>query len=284
MTQDGWCEKRLVIRGQVYRVVGWGNKGYPLLLLHGFMGSALDFGTVANRFASSRRVLAIDFLGHAKSSSPHDAARYRMEQIIQDVARLLATFRIYRADVLGYSMGGRVALAFATKYPRNVRALILESASPGLATESSRITRREADEKFAQQMRTDGLHSFVDRWEQLPLFASQTHLSQDVLLRQRRVRLSHTITGLSGSLQGMGTGVQPSYWSVLAQLCLPVLLITGQLDTKFTEIAHEMRPFLIRGVWQSIDDVGHNTHLENPNSFFYYVNRFLDQVANAKHK
>ncbi len=284
MRQRRWHEKRMVIRGQVYRIVEWSKRGYPLLLLHGFMGSALDFATIADRFASSRRVLAIDFLGHAKSSSPEDPRRYRMEQIIQDIATLLDACGIFRTDMLGYSMGGRVALAFATVYSKKVRSLILESASPGLAIDFARMVRREADELLVKQMRSAGLRHFVDRWEQLPLFASQTLLSEELLLRQRLVRLSHTIIGLSGSLQGLGTGVQRSYWPVLEQIHLPVLLITGQLDKKFTGIAQDMKPLLHQVAWQSIDGVGHNTHLENPNAFFYYVSCFLNQVKNVQHK
>lgn len=277
-------EKRLTIRGQVYHVIEWGKKGYPLLFLHGFMGSALDFESVASRFASSRYVLAIDFLGHAKSSSPQDPKRYRIEHIVQDIAAILSDYGIYRTDVVGYSMGGRVALAFATKWATKVRALVLESASPGLATQSLRITRREADEKLAQRMWAYGLPFFVEEWEKLLLFESQTHLSGDIAERQRRVRLSHTITGLTGSLCGLGTGVQPSYWSMLAQVHPSVLLITGQLDAKFTAIAHEMLPLFKYATWKSIEGVGHNTHLENPNAFFHHVNYFLAQVANAKHK
>ena len=68
-------------------------------------------------------------------------------------------------------MGGRIALAYTIKYPERVTSLILESASPGLKTEQERIERREADELLAKKINSEGIPSFVEFWENIPLFA-----------------------------------------------------------------------------------------------------------------
>ena len=271
-------ESRIVIRQQVYHIIEWGPKhGRPLLLLHGFLGTAQDFSPIVKRLRDDRRVIAIDFLGHGKSAAPEDAKRYRMQHMLRDIVAILSVKDISSTDILGYSMGGRVALAFTITHAKRVRSLILESASPGLVTAHLQDIRKKADEVLVQKMQEKGLPSFVDDWERNSLFESQQGLPSTVYAKQRKVRLSHTVKGLAGSLKGLGTGSQPSYWERLAQIDRPVLLVTGSLDTKFTAIAQEMARTLPKVVWHPVEGVGHNIHLENPKAFVSRILNFLDE-------
>src|SRR5579883_1216776 len=149
----------------------------PLVLLHGFTGSAAGWGKHLDRLAAAGlRVLAFDLHGHGPSDAPNNSERYNMEHCQQDILAALKKLDVGRGEaaLLGYSMGGRIALY--TAFSGFFRALILESASPGLADPTEREQRRLNDEALAELIENEGIETFIDFWEKLPLFASQRNL------------------------------------------------------------------------------------------------------------
>ncbi|HEX9372790.1 MAG TPA: alpha/beta fold hydrolase, partial [Roseiflexaceae bacterium] len=103
----------------------------PLLLLHGFSGGAATWDAHIPRLAPHARTIAVDLIGHGRSDAPEDAGRYRIERCVADLLAVLDALGVERADVLGYSMGGRVALHLAAAAPARLDRLVLESSSPG---------------------------------------------------------------------------------------------------------------------------------------------------------
>ncbi len=240
----------------------------PLVLLHGFTGSAASWGNHLDTLAAAGlRVIAFDLLGHGHSSAPDDPERYRMEHCQKDICAALGMLGIGpgEAIVLGYSMGGRLALYLG--FSGYFRALILESASPGIAGPAERAQRRASDERLAASIERDGIAAFVSAWEQLPLFASQRLLPPEIRERLRSQRLQNQPIGLANSLRGMGTGSQPALHERLPTLNLPVLLLAGELDTKFCAIARQMRQALPQSSLEIIPAAGHTIHLEQPELF-----------------
>src|SRR5581483_1844933 len=156
------------------------RKQIPLVLLHGFTGSASGWGALLDKLAvAGFHVIAIDMLGHGQSDVPADPSRYSIEHCQADITGILQQLDIQpgEAILLGYSMGGRIALYSA--FSGYFRALILESASPGIADPSEREQRRLSDIALADRIERDGITSFVHYWENLPLFASQHTLPAD---------------------------------------------------------------------------------------------------------
>jgi 2-succinyl-6-hydroxy-2,4-cyclohexadiene-1-carboxylate synthase len=200
-----------------------------------------------------------------------------MEAVARDVEALLDHLQASPAHLLGYSMGGRLSLYLALHRPRRWISLILESASPGLATAAERARRAQKDEALAAFIEREGLPAFVDRWQALPLFASQKRLPQDVRQAHREGRLRNRSRGLANSLRGMGTGVQPSLWPRLGELALPVLLVAGELDDKFVAIAQEMAAELSRVRLEIVPDAGHTVHLERPDYYEHLLRRWLSE-------
>ncbi|MEO7908205.1 MAG: 2-succinyl-6-hydroxy-2,4-cyclohexadiene-1-carboxylate synthase [Roseiflexaceae bacterium] len=249
--------------------------GRPLLLLHGFTGSAATWTPLITTLSPHFRTLAPDLIGHGRSDSPPDAGRYRMERCVGDLLALLDTLEIARPDVLGYSMGGRVAMQLAAAAPERIGALVLESSSPGIADVAERQTRIVADEALADQIVRDGLEAFVERWEHLPLFASQAALPAETRARLHAQRLRNDPLGLANSLRGMGTGQQESLWDRLAGLDVRTLLIAGQLDAKYRVLAGEMRALLPNAHAVIVPGAGHAVHLEQPRVFLDNVLEFL---------
>lgn len=290
-------EHRVLLRdGLAVRVVERGTGGadsgataFPVLLLHGFTGSAEAWGQelLAKLAATGRRVVAVDLLGHGGSDVPAEPPRYAMERQLDDLEEVLDALRLERAAWVGYSMGARLALGGAVRRPRRVAALVLESGSPGLALEDDRRARRAADEALAARLEglgakgadAEGMARFVDDWMAQPLFETQRGLPEELRRRERARRLEADPRGLAGTLRGLGTGSQPSLWERLGEVEVPVLLLTGRLDEKFEAIADRMAARLPAAVRASIPDAGHAVHLERPRAWLERVSGFLAEVG-----
>ncbi|WP_409251751.1 2-succinyl-6-hydroxy-2,4-cyclohexadiene-1-carboxylate synthase [Bacillus sp. SCS-153A] len=265
--------KMLYIDGIQYHVEVKG-KGEPIVLLHGFTGDSSTWNEILP-YLENYKTIAIDLLGHGSTDSPGDPDRYRIEQAVADLKVILDELDIEEVSLLGYSMGGRIALAFTAAYPERVKALILESSSPGLKTVSERRLRVSADKKLADMILSEGLINFVDYWENIPLFSSQKKLSSSKQEEIRLNRLSQNPVGLANSLKGMGTGRQPSYWEALRNLPIKMLFITGELDSKFCRIAKEMENGAQNACIEEIEGAGHALHVEEPEKFGTIVREFL---------
>ncbi|MFZ3589306.1 2-succinyl-6-hydroxy-2,4-cyclohexadiene-1-carboxylate synthase [Bacillus sp. DJP31] len=258
------------------------GQGPALVLLHGFTGCKENWGFLLEKLAHQFTVITVDLIGHGQTESPESPERYIVEHACRDLNSLLTLLEINAAYFLGYSMGGRVALAFAVLYPSRVRSLILESSSPGLLSERSRQERVAADELLAVEILHDGVGAFVDRWERISLFHSQKKLPLEVQEGIRTQRLRNSPIGLANSLRGMGTGSQLSYWNKLSSIQIPVLLLCGELDSKFCMIAEDMEKCLLHSTKYRVFDAGHAIHVEQPDFFGKIVMEFLHNVINKE--
>lgn len=251
-----------------------------LVLLHGFTGSAANWHELFPQLAApGRRLIALDMLGHGQSDAPSDPARYAMEHCQADILATLEALGVQpgEAILLGYSMGGRIALY--TAFSGFFRALILESASPGLAGPAEREQRRLSDNALAERIEREGVEAFIDTWEKLPLFASQNSLPLEARRRLRAQRLANRASGLANSLRGVGTGVQPALHERLHEFELPVLLLAGELDSKFCRIAREMAGQMPQARLEIVPGAGHTIHLEQPARFVASVDAFCRAVC-----
>ncbi len=252
------------------------GSGPPLVLLHGFTGSGAGWATHIPAFAARYSTVTIDLLGHGGSDAPADPERYRIEQAAEDVLGVLDQLAIARAAVLGYSMGGRLALFLATAAPERLPALILESASPGLRSAAERQVRMTRDAALAEAIERDGVAAFVDRWERQPLFAPQAGLPETDRAALRAQRLAQSPQGLANNLRGMGQGAQPSLVDRLPKVFAPTLLIAGALDPAYCALAREMHGLIPNARLVIVPDAGHTAHLEQPEAFQRAVLEFLD--------
>jgi 2-succinyl-6-hydroxy-2,4-cyclohexadiene-1-carboxylate synthase len=258
--------------------------GDPLVLLHGFTGSAATWEPHMSELARGFFTVAIDHLGHGQSDAPADPERYAIGFAAEDILSVLDQLHIDRAHVLGYSMGGRVALALAIIAPERLSALILESASPGLPAAEARRERGARDAALAASIERDGVEAFADRWERLPLFASQTQLPDDVRSRLRAQRLRNTPAGLANSLRGLGQGVQAPMHEYLPEVRIPTLVLAGALDPDYCERGREMNRLIPGARLEIVPDAGHAIHLEQPEAFRRLVLEFLDRRSRAEVK
>lgn len=247
-------------------------------MLHGFTGTWRTWMGLIPTLSRHYQVIIPDLLGHGDTTAPPDPDRYRIEYAAADLITLLDTLKLEQVALLGYSMGGRLALYTATHYPERIAALSLESASPGLRTRQEQIARQQHDNALADRIEQDGIVAFVEEWEALALWQSQQHtLSEAARQQLRQERLGQRPIGLANSLRGMGTGTQPSLWHQLPNLNIPVQLIVGELDSKFVEINHSMSAMLPQAQLEIIPGVGHAVHLENTPIFHQHIDHFLNK-------
>ncbi len=257
------------------------KRSAPLLLLHGFTGSHKTWDPLISALSENYQTIAVDLIGHGQTDAPNDPKRYAIEEAADDLIELLNQLNIEKAHMLGYSMGGRLALTAACRHPYRFQSLILESSSPGLKTKQEREQRIAADEKLADFIEKNGIEAFIDYWEDIPLFQTQKRVKSEDRASLRKIRLQNRAVGLANSLRGMGTGKQPSLWTQLSALPMPVLLIAGELDKKFAAIAEEMSARIKRHKLAIVSDAGHTIHFENREAFIEIILDFLNQFKEA---
>lgn len=246
-----------------------------ILFIHGFTGSSKDWQNIIPQIDESFSRVAIDLVGHGQSSSPEEISFYKIESITQQLKKVLEKLKIDKVIFAGYSMGGRVALSFTEAYPQLLHSLILESATAGIETETERKTRFESDGTLAKKIINDGIENFVEYWMNLPIFESQKNLPIEKINQIKKNKLSNNPIGLSNSLLGFSTGIMPTLWNNLADLKIPTLLLSGQLDSKYVNINQKMNKLIKFSEFQIVKNAGHNIHLEKPSEFIIFVNRFL---------
>ncbi len=268
------------VKGTQFNVQVQGE-GPAILLLHGFTGSAASWTPHLPAFEQFTTV-AVDLLGHGDSDAPASPECYGMERCVDDLTSVLDQLGIDRVAALGYSMGGRAALQLALRTPERLWALVLESASPGIEDIAEREDRVRSDGVLADDIERNGIEAFVDRWQAIPLFASQDRLPTSGREKLRRERLRNSPVGLANSLRGAGAGAEEPVLSRLREIDTPTLLIAGALDQKYVALAHKMGEALPCVRTHIVPEAGHTTHLEQPDAFDRVVREFLRTYADRK--
>ena len=233
------------------------------VVLHGFTGSAAAMAPLSSRLRGP--VLALDLPGHGTGPISDDPADYTMSAAVAGVDA--ATADLDRFALVGYSMGGRVALHYALAHPSRVASLALIGARAEIDDPDERAERIAADEALANRIESDGIEWFAGYWADRPLFATQRHrLTTEQRSELRAQRLACDPRGLAHSLRGIGAGAVVPIGCRLSELSMPCALIAGADDSKFAAIAVNMAASIPLANACLIPDAGHATHLEAPDA------------------
>lgn len=253
----------------------------PLVLLHGFTQNRQCWGPFAGQLDDGRPVERWDLPGHGGGGPAADGWATADRLAAQAAARTAATAApratttaeagARASDWLGYSLGGRMLLHLVLAHPNMVRRAVLIGATAGLATSAERAERRGADEALAERIEQDGVDVFIERWLAMPMWDGLPEAAQFV--DERR---TNTADGLAGSLRLAGTGAQDDLWPRLGEIDVPVLVLAGGRDQKFTAIGRRLAAALPHGEFRAIPDAGHAVHLEAPERTAQAVTGWLD--------
>lgn len=237
------------------------------VFLHGFLGSKKDFEKLIDGF--SEQYLILDLLGFGANRDqeiPKD--RFVQANQINDLENIFEQLGLSKIDLVGYSMGGRIAIAYALKYQTRLDHLFLESTTAGIENELERQKRIKHDESLARSVLDQGMTKFIQMWEDQPLFRTQKHVSSQQIQFMHQQRIQQNPVNVANSLIEMGTGHQPNYWPDLSNLkSIPVTIICGQLDQKFVLIGEKLHHHIPNSSRIVIRNVGHNIHFEDPERF-----------------
>ncbi len=243
-----------------------------LLFLHGFMGDGADFNEAIAQLQTRFCCMTVDLPGHGHTIG-QSTASYGMSAVAAGIKRLLEAESFWPCGLIGYSMGGRLALYLAMHYPDYFGRTMLISASPGLASEAEQIQRRQHDERLAQSLELEIWPVFLAYWYQQPQFATlRQHPSFEKILQKRR---QNNPRELARSLREMGTGQQPSLWRALSQLKSPLNLLVGQSDPKFLDINQRMLQLMPHAELTVVGQCGHTVHIEQRLFFVEQVAHFF---------
>ena len=229
---------------------------FPFVGLHGFTGAPDVFTALDVSF------LWAPFLaGHGRSPNI-EATSFQ-----EEVARLAGELRkraVSKVHLLGYSMGGRLALGLLDFAPQLFARATLIGVNPGLQSEEERESRRAWETEWVNILNNEGIAGFEERWSSLPIFASQTRLSRSQTDAQRDTRRAHTAAGLGHAMRVLGLGSMPNYWPALGAISVPVDLVFGEQDEKFARLMMQAEQLNPRFRCVSISGVGHNPLVEAP--------------------
>ena len=226
-----------------------------VVLLHGFAGTGRLWDPVAARLDAERyRPLAPDIRGHGTAAA---RAPVSFDGCVEDVLGLVA----HPVTLVGYSMGGRLALMVALTAPERIERLILVATTAGIEDPAEREQRRVADEALATEMEQGSIEAFADRWTAQPLFAGTPPAAA---ASWRADILDNDPGALAAALRGLGTGAMEPLWDRLGELTMPATVLAGERDAKFRALGERLAQALPRGELVILDGAGHGIPREQP--------------------
>ena len=238
------------------------GRGPRLVLVHGFTQTGRSWGDLATAFAQRHEVVLVDAPGHGGSAEVRADLPTGAELLVEVGGP---------AAYLGYSMGARLALHAALAHPEAVEALVLLGGTAGLDDPADRAARVAHDRATSARIAQDGLEAFLDSWLAQPMFAGVPRARADLEDRRR-----NTIAGLRSSLELAGTGAQEPVWGRLGELAMPVLVLAGADDAKFTRIGQRLAEGIgANATFATVAEAGHAAHLERPDAFRSTVEGWL---------
>jgi 2-succinyl-6-hydroxy-2,4-cyclohexadiene-1-carboxylate synthase len=247
--------------------------GRPLVCLHGFMGSSRDWEFLAGELPG-RAIWGVDLPGHGASIGLSGSA-YSVRGAAALVSASLRRMGSVDYDLLGYSMGGRVALALAISRPTEVHSLLLESAGLGLQGDDDRHRRARLDDDRAAALRSGPLKPFLDAWYELPVFSSLSPL-------MREERIAHASRNdrdeLARAVAGMSPGRQEPMLDDLPDLDVPVTYVSGALDRPYVATGDLVAERAPRVEHVTVEGAGHTVHLERSGEFLDIIRSHLTRA------
>jgi len=245
-----------------------------ILLIHGFMGGPGDWLSLVRALPAGPTIRAVTLPGHLPDSQPEDVLDFEAT-----TTELLGQIKAKQVSLIGYSLGGRLALACAAK-SANVRNLILISSTAGLEDDAERAARRQQDDETAGTMTaiqaTGDWKRFLLRWWSQPIFSSlnsQPGLLEDLVSSRSRLNAA----ALAACLSRWSPGRIEPCWSHLPGLIVCCLFLAGAKDEKFTRLADRLHQLTPGSTQRTIGHAGHILHMEAPSGAAVEIADFLQK-------
>lgn len=230
-----------------------GQPGRPwLVFLHGFSGDCREWQSIGASFCEYPQMY-IDLPGHGNSSGIHVDG---FEDTALLIRQTLAHYGVREFFLIGYSLGGRIAMFTACKELAGIKGLIVEGGHPGLQDQEAKEKRRLSDQAWAKRFRTEPLPKVFADWYQQPVFSSLTQKERSALIA---LRSRNNGEPLAAMLESTSLSAQPDLRQELKNRTFDFHYLCGEKDAKFRALAQELSSDV-----RVIEGAGHNAHRENP--------------------
>jgi 2-succinyl-6-hydroxy-2,4-cyclohexadiene-1-carboxylate synthase len=199
-----------------------------------------------------------------------DPSGVTLEERLAEIRDLAPT----GSALVGYSMGGRLALHVVLHNPGRYGALVTVGSTAGIEDPGERAARRVADAEFAAWIERSPIEAVVERWEGQPPLATQ---AGELRAAQRPGRLSHDPAQLASLLRTAGQGAMAPLWDRLHEIACPTLCLAGEHDERYVGAARRMAALVAGGRCALVPGAGHAAQLEAPERVAAYLLDFLDE-------
>ncbi len=252
----------------------WGSKKKPhLILLHGFLGSNEEWQEIGEALSDQYYCIAPSLPGHGGSALPKTIRDFESYAGCCVVSSFFKPGRPVR--LLGYSLGGRIALSLLAQYPQRFSHVLIESASAGLPTEPERLGRIHADTQWSVRFKNEPMHLVLKDWYQQPVFNNLHHMKPSPVPSLIKTRMKNNPRQMAQVLKTCSLGQQPYYLAQLQTLKINMAYITGTQDVKFTKVGRHLEKQIKNFTFFRARGCGHNVHLEDPEQFISSCRRFF---------
>jgi len=249
-------------------------KNPPLVFLHGFLGSGKSWLEIARPFSENYFCALPDLPGHGNNIHLNINSPLNFDVLTNWLHQLLDEIHAPKIHLVGYSLGGRAALTFACRYPERIHTLTLESASPGIVDETERARRADEDSACAASILQNGMSAFIDKWYQMPLFASLSSQPEKISTIKNSANQNDP-RWMAKVIRELSPGLQTPLWDSLRKLSFPVLLVAGAKDEKYIQVIQKMSERFPAAQKNIVPDAGHNVHAEQPDKYISLLKKFL---------
>ena len=273
--------RKIAIRGIEMELDEQGAGARAFVLVHGFTGARDDFREHVPELARLGRTLVLDLRGHGGTSNSGRAADYTLEGLVADLAAAFDALELARADLLGHSLGGMVALRFALAHPGRVASLVLmdTSARPmklpvpeALRTALSTLVREQGVAALLPGMRQMAANNFAPAARRtLERMGAETFW-------ERVERKLLAMDPVAWEALGRVLGDHAPVADRLGEIRCPTLVIVGAEDRPFLEPADELERGIRGAVRVTVPDAAHSPQLENPEAWAAAIRAHLARV------
>ncbi len=245
-------------------------------MLHGFMGSGKVFSHLIPDLIKSFTPVTIDLAGHGSTYTPADPVQFKTELQTAQLHSLFRRFGTEKYYLYGYSMGGRLALQYAARYPGQLSGLCIESAHCGIESEDERAKRVETDSGRALLLQ-ENYNRFITEWARLPLFSFTPEPFKKLYLQ---IAAAQNPDCMAVSLRGFGAGVMPAMCEKLMALNLPLFYLAGEADKKYVQVMKEMKECTPLSELITVGGAGHRVHTDRPESVIQALRQLKESGVN----
>ncbi|WP_095497656.1 2-succinyl-6-hydroxy-2,4-cyclohexadiene-1-carboxylate synthase [Paraferrimonas haliotis] len=245
-----------------------------LLLLHGFLGNHRDWSQVLNSLSQGFDVYLVDLPGHGDSGhvSVND-----LQQLLKLLHLSIGANVSGPYHLLGYSMGGRLALHYANFCHQHnvddILSLTLEACHPGLTDSQQQTQRWQSDQNWASRFTNEPMDAVLNDWYLQPVFAELNQQQRQDLID---ARLTNNGEALANMMTIMSLANQPNFWDLPQTLNYSVHYLVGALDSKFLGLAQQWQQHSPKLSYHVIADAGHNVHRAQSQAFTQAIQHLLE--------